>query len=132
MNSFNHYAYGAVGDWLYRVVLGLEADEEAPGYRHCFISPQTAEAFGFAEGSYESVYGRLAVRWERQDGRVALRVTVPPNTTADIRLEQGACSAEAEGLMFAPENGQLTARCGSGTWEVRYRIGRSERGSIRL
>lgn len=41
MNSFNHYAYGAVGDWLYRVVLGLQADEQAPGYRHSIISPRT-------------------------------------------------------------------------------------------
>lgn len=122
MNSFNHYAYGAVGDWLYRVVLGLETDEEAPGYRHSVISPRTGEAFDFAEGSYESVYGRLAVRWEREDGGITLLVTVPPNTTADIRLEPGAYSVEAEGLDFTRWDGQLTARCGSGAWKVRYRL----------
>ncbi len=124
MNSFNHYAYGAVGDWLYRVVLGLEADEKAPGYRHSVISPQTGKTFDFAEGSYESVYGRLAVRWKRQEDSVFLTVEVPPNTTADIRLEQGACNVEAEGLKIVPENGQMTARCGSGTWEIRYQIGK--------
>ncbi len=120
MNSFNHYAYGAVGDWLYRVVLGIQADEQAPGYRHSIISPRTGEAFDFAEGSYESVYGRLAVRWERQDGRIVLQVTVPPNTTADIRLEPEACEAEAEGLVFVRRDGRMTAECGSGSWEVRY------------
>ena len=123
MNSFNHYAYGAVGDWLYRVVLGMETDEADPGYHHSIISPRTGNAFGFAEGAFESGYGTLKVRWEKtQDGQERkLCVRIPHNTTAEIRLEEGACQVRAEGLCFVPEAGTLTARCGSGEWEIIYR-----------
>lgn len=123
MNSFNHYAYGAVGDWLYRVVLGMEPDERDPGYHHSVISPQTGEAFDFAEGAYESVYGTLKVRWEKgkEDKNIRrLQITIPHNTTAEIRLEKGACQVRAEGLEFVPEEGTLIAHCGSGQWEVSY------------
>lgn len=123
MNSFNHYAYGAVGDWLYRVVLGMEPDERDPGYHHSIISPQTGDAFDFAEGAYESVYGTLKVRWEKgkEDKSVRrLQITIPHNTTAEIRLEKGACRVRAEGLEFVPEEGTLIAHCGSGQWEVSY------------
>lgn len=64
------------------------------------------------------------MRWERQDGRIVLQVTVPPNTTADIRLEPEACEVEAEGLVFARREGRMTAECGSGSWEIRYKKGR--------
>jgi len=123
MNSFNHYAYGAVGDWLYRVVLGIEADEEEPGYRHFIISPQTSEAFQYAEGAYDSVYGGIKVRWEKGgDGSVCrLKCTVPHNTAADIRLERGAEVVRAGELDFAEDQyGILSAHCGSGEWEVEY------------
>ncbi len=123
MNSFNHYAYGAVGDWLYRVVLGMEPDQRDPGYHHSVISPQTGDAFDFAEGAYESVYGTLRVHWEKgkEDQNVRrLLITIPHNTTAEIRLEKGACRVRAKGLEFVSEEGILTARCGSGQWEVSY------------
>ena len=123
MNSFNHYAYGAVGDWLYRVVLGMEIDEKDPGYHHSIISPQTGDAFDFAEGTYESIYGSLKVRWEKAEGGEArrLRITVPHNTAAEIRLEKGAEQIRAEGLRFEAKGGVLTAKCGSGEWEITYR-----------
>lgn len=123
MNSFNHYAYGAVGDWLYRVVLGMEIDEKDPGYHHSIISPKTGDALDYAEGSYESVYGTLRVRWEKGE-RTDLRkleITIPHNTTAEIRLEEGACDIRAGELTFTPENGEMTAHCGSGRWEILYR-----------
>lgn len=123
MNSFNHYAYGAVGDWLYRVVLGLEVDEKDPGYHHCIISPQTGDVFKFAEGSYESLYGTLKVRWEKGESEEERRlyVTVPHNTSAEIRLERGARQVESVELDFAQKGGIFTAQCGSGEWEITYR-----------
>ena len=123
MNSFNHYAYGAVGDWLYRVVLGLEVDEKDPGYHHSIISPQTGEAFDYAQGTYESVYGPIKIRWEKGEKAHIrkLSVTIPHNTTSDIRLEKGAKVLQAEGLTFEEaEDGICTARCGSGDWEIIY------------
>ena len=120
MNSFNHYAYGAVGDWLYRVVLGIEADEKEPGYRHIIIKPQTDDAFRFAKGAFKSVYGEIAVHWEKHGGKVRLQVHVPVNTRATIRLEQGAAQIESSELTFTQENGCCQAECGSGDWTVEY------------
>lgn len=123
MNSFNHYAYGAVGDWLYRVVLGMEIDEKDPGYHHSIISPQTENVLDYAHGSFESVYGTLSVRWEKgeEEGSRKLEIIIPHNTTAEIRLEEGACEIQAEELKFTSEDGKMTAHCGSGRWEIRYR-----------
>lgn len=123
MNSFNHYAYGAVGEWLYRVVLGIEADEQEPGYRHMIINPQTGDAFDFAEGFYESVYGRIQIRWEKgtQSGERLLRVTIPHNATAAICLETGAVPSETDGLDFVEGPEGMSAAAGSGTYEIRYR-----------
>ena len=121
MNSFNHYAYGAVGDWLYRVVLGVEPDERAPGYRHTTIRPVTGNAFSFAEGSLETVYGKLSVRWERDGDLIRLHLTIPHNTTASIRLEPGGSPVGTDGLVFTEEDGVWTAPCGSGEWNLSYR-----------
>lgn len=139
MNSFNHYAYGAVGDWLYRVVLGIEADEKEPGYRHAIVKPQTGDAFTYAKGAFQSVYGELAVSWEKQVGQteqamraewekqerqsdiVKLQVRVPVNTHATIILEPGAEVVNGKELLFTRVNDQYQAECGSGEWVVKYR-----------
>lgn len=134
MNSFNHYAYGAIGDWLYRVVLGIDTDEKAPGYRRSVIAPKTGNALSWAEGSYQSIYGTIRVRWERRpvsEGlcEIELTVRVPENTTACIRLEDGArlCTREQDAgrkgqtLQFQRQDGILTAETGSGVWNVCYR-----------
>ena len=121
MNSFNHYAYGAIGEWLYRVVLGIEVDEDKPGFQNIIISPKTGDAFEFAEGSYESLYGTIKVRWEKvEENRRFLDVSIPHNTTATICLEKGAILEQAEGLVFHEEQGDQKANCGSGKWSVTY------------
>ena len=60
MNSFNHYAYGAIGEWMYRIVTGIELDEAHPGYKHVLIQPQPGGGLTFANASVESIYGRVA------------------------------------------------------------------------
>lgn len=84
MNSFNHYAYGAIGDWMYRVVAGLDMAEA--GYRKIRFQPQPTERLTFAEANYESIYGLIKSRWERQQNQITFTVTIPPNTTAVIML----------------------------------------------
>lgn len=121
MNSFNHYAYGAVGDWLYRVVLGIEADENEPGYRHAILSPQTGEAFTYAQGSFKSVYGEIKVHWEKADGRTRLFIQVPVNTRATVILEEGATDVKSRELTFVRKDGRYRAECGSGSWTADYR-----------
>ena len=61
MNSFNHYAYGAIGDWMYSVVAGIEIDEAQPGYKHIVIAPRPGGGLTYAKASVESVYGKVAI-----------------------------------------------------------------------
>lgn len=83
MNSYNHYAYGAIGDWLYRVVGGIDLLE--PGYKKIRIEPQIGEQFSWAETSLDSVYGTIKVAWsKRNDGSVKMDVVIPSNTTAEV------------------------------------------------
>ncbi|MFV0504489.1 MAG: family 78 glycoside hydrolase catalytic domain [Lachnospirales bacterium] len=87
MNSFNHYAYGAIGEWLYRVVLGIEIDEENPGYKHFYIKPKFGNKLDFAKGSYESIYGEIKVHWKRNGENIDLTFEIPANTSATLRIE---------------------------------------------
>jgi alpha-L-rhamnosidase len=84
MNSFNHYAYGAIGDWMYRVSAGLEL--KSPGYKEILIQPHPTKKLDYSRASFESSYGRIASGWERKDGRILVKVTIPANTTATIVL----------------------------------------------
>ncbi|WP_328989430.1 family 78 glycoside hydrolase catalytic domain [Kribbella sp. NBC_01245] len=85
MNSFNHYAYGAVGEWMYRTLAGVSAAE--PGYRKALIAPVPGAGLTFADFKHLTPYGEIATRWERvgTDG-LSLDVTVPGNTTAVVRM----------------------------------------------
>lgn len=84
MNSFNHYAYGAIGDWMYRVSAGIET--AGPGYRHLNIQPHPTSKLSFAKASYESSYGKISSGWERKDGKIIVNVSIPPNSDAVINL----------------------------------------------
>jgi alpha-L-rhamnosidase len=84
MNSFNHYAYGAIGDWMYRVSAGIET--KGPGYKHIVIQPHPTKKLIYSKASFESPYGTIASGWERKDGKTIIKVIVPPNTTATILL----------------------------------------------
>lgn len=123
MNSFNHYAYGAVGEWLYRSVLGIETDEVCSGYRRIIISPQTGDALAYAKGSYKSALGMICVSWEKTQtpGERRLAFTVPANAAVTIRLEKGAVPSENDGIAFQLEDGCMTAETGSGSFEIIYR-----------
>jgi len=84
MNSFNHYAYGAIGDWMYRVSAGIET--MGPGYRHIIIQPHPTNKLTYSKASFESPYGTIASGWERRDGKVKVKVIIPANTIATIIL----------------------------------------------
>ncbi|NOU68771.1 Bacterial alpha-L-rhamnosidase [Paenibacillus sp. LMG 31461] len=62
MNSFNHYAYGAVGEWLYRCVAGINVDEDAPGYKHFHIKPLPGQGLIWAEAFLECMYADFRIR----------------------------------------------------------------------
>ncbi|MEU2669279.1 family 78 glycoside hydrolase catalytic domain [Streptomyces sp. NPDC007164] len=83
MNSFNHYALGSIGEWLYRGVAGLDQAPDSTGYRKLRIRPRPG-GLRHASAHHESVRGTVRVTWERQGDRIALRVQVPPGATADV------------------------------------------------
>ena len=108
MNSFNHYAYGAVGDWLYRTVVGLDTDEAMPGYKHIHISPRPGNGITFAKLSYQSMYGEIQAGWELTAGEMTVHTTIPVNTTATVTLPRAV-------LDEVCENGErLNVSCGVG------------------
>ena len=84
MTSFNHYALGAVADWMHRVLAGLAPLE--PGYRTVLVAPQPIAGLTWASTRHMSPYGDIAVRWERTGGSLVVDVTVPPNVEAVVRL----------------------------------------------
>ncbi|MBI9095162.1 MAG: family 78 glycoside hydrolase catalytic domain [Sphaerochaeta sp.] len=124
MNSFNHYAYGAIGEWLYRVVAGLEIDEKAPGYKHAIIAPRIGGNLTWVQAGYQSIYGEVGVSWEREDKTniIALEVKVPANTTASIRLLDGASLIYGDTLSFVEHDTILEAEAGSGVYTIRYAL----------
>ncbi len=99
MNSFNHYAYGSVGDWLYRVLAGLDVDADQPGYRHILIHPHPDEGLDFAQVAYQSAYGQIRSGWRRDaaNGNFTVEVEVPVNTTATVLLPQARLDDVQEG-----------------------------------
>ncbi|TBN58271.1 hypothetical protein EYE40_13180 [Glaciihabitans arcticus] len=84
MNSFNHYAFGAVGDWMYQTIGGIRSTE--PGFKHSVIAPQPGGGLTHAAVGHTSVYGRVASDWTITGGRMALTVDVPANTTSTVRI----------------------------------------------
>ncbi|KPL11219.1 MAG: alpha-L-rhamnosidase, partial [Bacteroides sp. SM23_62] len=84
MNSFNHYAYGAVGDWLYRKVAGIDIDPEAPGFKSIIIKPHPGSGMNNVSATHISPYGEVSSAWEIKDGNFILKVNIPVNTTATV------------------------------------------------
>lgn len=86
MNSFNHYAYGAVGAWMYATIAGIHMDPEAPGYRRVVIRPMPGGQIKWAKAGLETPQGKLAVAWKRTGRQLKVEVAIPPNTRATVEL----------------------------------------------
>ncbi len=121
MNSFNHYAYGAVGQWLYSTVAGLNIDPSQPGYKHSIIRPCPTKLLNFARASLQTMYGLLFSSWELKGEEVIYKFRIPSNTTATIYLkaEKLSNSQKAPDLSVIKQTGdnQFTIELGSGSWE---------------
>lgn len=124
MNSFNHYAYGASVQWLYQTVLGIDALE--PGFKRILIKPEPGPGVTFASGYYDSIQGRIVTAWKIEGGKLKLDVTIPPNTTAEIRIPGDSLEkiteginpvTEADGLKFLKsEDSLMIFDAGSGSY----------------
>jgi alpha-L-rhamnosidase len=130
MNSFNHYAYGAVGDWMYSVIGGINIDPSAPGYKHVLIEPQPGGGFTQAFTSHLTPYGQVSSQWSMTHQKFRLIATVPANTTATIRLpnadirsviESGNALASDADIISARQDGSSgIVQVGSGRYEFSY------------
>lgn len=87
MTSFNHYALGAVADWMHRSLAGLAPG--SPGYRHIIVAPVPCATLTHASALHHTPYGDASVAWQRENGRFTLNITIPPGTHATVHLPGG-------------------------------------------
>lgn len=130
MNSFNHYAYGAIGEWLYREVAGIEIDDNQPGYRHIIFQPHPGGELNSVKAEVNSMYGPVASSWNIQNKTMTCVLTVPANTTAKAILpratlaqvlESGKPLAKAKGVADVQQQGDtVTMNLGSGQYTFSY------------
>jgi alpha-L-rhamnosidase len=113
MNSFNHYAYGAIGTWLYTKVAGINFDPEQAGYKHSIIRPQPGGGLTYATGTLDTQYGELKSSWTYENEVFKLDVTIPPNTTATVYLPDVEGSATLDGNAIEGQSHEL----GSGQYQ---------------
>jgi len=86
MNSFNHYAYGAVADWMYGVCCGINIDESRPAFKHIIFKPQFDTRLDYAKASIDTRNGKVAASWKRDGGKVEYSISVPNGCTASVHL----------------------------------------------
>jgi alpha-L-rhamnosidase len=130
MNSFNHYAYGAIGEWMYRVMAGIEIDPAAPGYKRILIQPRPGGGFTHVRAGHQTMHGTVTSAWELRDDRFELVVEIPANTRATVRLpnadvtnvtEGGKPLAEGNGIAKLRQDGRVAVvEIGSGQYRFAY------------
>jgi len=131
MNSFNHYAYGAIGEWMYRKVAGLDLDAAVPGFKRLRIEPLFgAGKLTQARAAHETMYGAAESAWRVDGARIEVRVRVPANATAEVVLrgataagttESGAPVTAAAGVADVRETESgLVLNVGSGEYTFVY------------
>lgn len=93
MNSFNHYAYGAVGDWMVQSIAGLDTAEEPAGYKRLRLRPTPGGGLRHARATLDTLYGRVECGWAVEWDSIRYTVEIPPNTTAQLTLPAPAGAA---------------------------------------
>jgi len=96
MNSFNHYAYGAIGDWMYRNITGLDTYDEGAGYKKIRIRLHKGGNLNYASAELETGYGKLSVYWKIDNGKFTMDVEIPVNTTAAIFIPATTAASVSE------------------------------------
>ena len=119
MNSFNHYSYGAIGDWMYRVMVGIDTAADGPGYKHILIQPQPGGGITHARAALKTVYGEVVSAWQLTDDDFRLQVTVPPNTRATLRIPATDLAQVTEGgaaVQGRVDGGVVVVEVGAGQY----------------
>ena len=124
MNSFNHYAFGSVGEWLYNTLAGIDTD--GPGYNKIIIRPRPGGGLTWAQGDYDSVHGPVASHWRIKGDDFMLEVAIPANTVATVYVpaakqadvtEGGQIAEKSPGVKFVKmDSGSAVFEVGSGSY----------------
>ena len=132
MNSFNHYAFGSVGEWIYRFMGGIGLDEEVPAYRKAVIQPLPGGRITHAKARYDSVNGMIESSWVLEGGEFRLHLVVPPNSEAEVYIPTSDPSSVTEGeepiaksagiALIQKEEGSLIVGVESGIFDFVSRI----------
>lgn len=127
-NSWNHFMLGQIEEWFYKSLAGIVPDEKQPGFKHFFLQPEIVGDMTFAKGTYRSVYGEIKSEWEKKDGKMYFRCSIPANTTATIKLPvsknaaievNGKKISEAKAVLNVLENEQKPSFVlGSGNYVI--------------
>ncbi|MGZ3829407.1 MAG: family 78 glycoside hydrolase catalytic domain [Mucilaginibacter sp.] len=126
MNSYNHYAYGAIGDWMYRTVAGIDTKTDGPGYKKIIIKPTLGGRLDYVNADYETNYGKVSSHWKIDGGKVYLDVEIPANASATIYIpntSESVVTENGKALDLIPEiktgtqeKGYVVVNVGSGVY----------------
>ncbi|HTN36233.1 MAG TPA: family 78 glycoside hydrolase catalytic domain [Arachidicoccus sp.] len=126
MNSFNHYAYGAIGDWMYRDMVGLDTYEDGVAYKHNKVQPHVGGRFSYASASLDTYFGKLSNGWKLSANQLTMDVQIPVNTTSTVYIPSddptsvkvdGKALETQEGVkVIGMEDGFLKIELGSGSY----------------
>ncbi|MCU4164193.1 family 78 glycoside hydrolase catalytic domain [Carboxylicivirga caseinilyticus] len=131
MNSFNHYAYGAIGEWLYSYVAGLQIDPENAGYKHFNLCPHIGGGLTNAKAEFHSMYGTILSAWTKEGETFIYNIKIPANTTATIELPLAKANKVVmnnKELIQSKNNGlkedtdKVIVNLGSGNYTFKYPI----------
>ena len=132
MNSFSHWAFGSVGEWVWRELAGINPDEEQPGFKHFYVRPRPCAGLTWVKARYDSIRGPIISEWQLSSGRFRLRVEIPANTTATVSIpclnadevtESGVPAAESECVEFLrSEEGLALFQVASGRYEFQTAV----------
>ncbi|WP_395768337.1 alpha-L-rhamnosidase C-terminal domain-containing protein, partial [Aquirufa sp.] len=114
MTSFNHYAYGAVGDWMYRTIGGIDTEEfDGAGYKESVIKPELGGGLTYAKTSLDTPYGKISSDWRLDSNAFTLQIDIPANTIASVILPiQGFKQIQQDGQVITGDR----VRVGSGKY----------------
>ena len=126
-NSWNHFMLGQIEEWFYQSLAGIVADPQKPGFKHFFIQPEVVGDMTFAKADYQSVYGKIASSWEKKEGKLILKIEIPANTSATIKLPVAKNSEikmdkKVVKTVFDEKDKKPTLGLGSGSYIIECKI----------
>jgi hypothetical protein len=127
-NSWNHFMMGQIEEWFYQSLAGIISDQANPGFKHFFIQPEIVGDMTFVKANYKSVYGNIASAWEKKDGKLILKVEIPANSSATIKLpipqntEIKVNEKMVEELGYDANQKKFTLELGSGIYTIECKL----------